>query len=64
MRNRYRVVLSIALAFVLGFASAFPITDTADKYISKEQDRGLKYIYHRYDTPCNAWSFFQKKGYH
>jgi hypothetical protein len=27
-------------------------------------DRGLKYIYHRYDTPCNAWAFFQKKGYH
>lgn len=27
-------------------------------------DRGLKYIYHRYDTPCNAWAFFKKKGYH
>lgn len=27
-------------------------------------DRGLAYIYHRYGTPCKAWAFFQKKGYH
>ncbi len=39
MRNRYRVIVSITLAFALGFASAFPITDTADKYISKEQEK-------------------------
>lgn len=23
-------------------------------------DRGLKYIKHRYDTPCRAWAFWQK----
>ena len=27
-------------------------------------ERGLKYIYHRYGTPCEAWKFFVKKGYH
>jgi len=136
MRNRYRVILSIALAFVLGFASAFPLTDATNKYLKGNQekkwtvedskayaldqlldwhykeyrclvklwgkesawrpeafnkikvmgknaggipqllgldpatpatiqiDRGLNYIYHRYDTPCNAWKFFEKKGYH
>lgn len=27
-------------------------------------DRGLAYIYNRYGTPCKAWEFFVKKGYH
>lgn len=27
-------------------------------------DRGLDYIYHRYDTPCKAWQHFQRKGWH
>ena len=27
-------------------------------------ERGLKYIYHRYGTPCEAWKFFVKEGYH
>ena len=27
-------------------------------------DRGFAYIMHRYGTPCKAWAFFQKKGYH
>jgi hypothetical protein len=25
---------------------------------------GLKYIKHRYDTPCGAWSAFKKKGWY
>jgi hypothetical protein len=25
-------------------------------------DRGLKYIIHRYDTPCQAWAFWQSKA--
>ena len=31
---------------------------------TQQIDRGLSYIYHRYGTPCKAWAFFQKKGYH
>jgi hypothetical protein len=27
-------------------------------------DRGLKYIYYRYGTPCEAWLFFKKNGWH
>lgn len=27
-------------------------------------DRGLDYIYYRYDTPCNAWLHFKKYGWH
>lgn len=27
-------------------------------------DRGLDYIYYRYDTPCNAWYHFRKYGWH
>ncbi len=27
-------------------------------------DRGLSYIYNRYQTPCLAWEFFTKKGYY
>ena len=30
----------------------------------KQIDRGLDYIYNRYHTPCEAWKFFSKKGYH
>lgn len=25
---------------------------------------GLKYIFQRYENPCNAWSFFQRKNYY
>jgi hypothetical protein len=27
-------------------------------------DRGLSYIYYRYGTPCEAWQFFKKHGWH
>lgn len=27
-------------------------------------DRGLAYIYYRYGTPCEAWRFFKKHGWH
>ena len=27
-------------------------------------ERGLSYIYYRYDTPCNAWQHFQQRGWH
>ena len=27
-------------------------------------DRGLKYIIHRYGTPCMAWKFHQRKGWY
>ena len=27
-------------------------------------DRGMKYIIHRYGTPCMAWKFHQKKGWY
>lgn len=31
---------------------------------TRQIDRGLSYIYHRYDTPCNAWKFFKQNNYH
>lgn len=31
---------------------------------TKQIDRGLDYIYHRYVTPCRAWKHFQAKGWH
>jgi hypothetical protein len=31
---------------------------------TKQIERGLEYIYHRYDTPCNAWRHFQRYGWH
>ena len=30
----------------------------------KQIDLGLKYIYARYTTACNAWAFFKAKGYY
>lgn len=27
-------------------------------------DRGLSYIFNRYNTPCKAWEHFTKKGYY
>jgi hypothetical protein len=30
----------------------------------RQIERGLAYIYYRYDTPCNAWAFFKKNNYH
>ena len=35
---------------------------TLDAY--SQIDASLKYIKVRYKNPCNAWSFFQKNGYH
>jgi len=31
---------------------------------TRQIERGLAYIYHRYDTPCNAWKFFKDNNYH
>jgi hypothetical protein len=28
--------------------------------VKQQIDRGLKYIKHRYSTPCGAWSFWKK----
>lgn len=41
---------------ILGLDPATPPT--------KQIDRGLEYIYHRYDTPCRAWQHFKRKGWH
>jgi hypothetical protein len=30
----------------------------------RQIERGLDYIYYRYDTPCNAWAFFKENNYH
>jgi len=30
----------------------------------RQIERGLDYIYYRYDTPCKAWQHFKKKGWH
>jgi len=30
----------------------------------KQIDLGLRYINHRYVTPCKAWEFFKKKGHY
>lgn len=134
MKIKTRSTLAIMAAFLIGFASAFPIADTpimnnkkeeewsiedskayaydqlldwqheqytclvklwgkesawrSDAYNKKKVmgknaggipqllgldpklpatqqiDRGLTYIYHRYDTPCNAWKHFSKKGWY
>lgn len=31
---------------------------------AKQIERGLKYIYHRYDTPCNGWNHWKKFGWY
>jgi hypothetical protein len=31
---------------------------------TRQIERGLEYIYHRYHTPCRAWQFFLKNGWH
>lgn len=41
---------------ILGLDPATPPT--------KQIDRGLEYIYHRYHTPCRAWKFFKKNNWH
>lgn len=30
----------------------------------KQIDRGMKYIEHRYGTPCNAWEFWQRNNWY
>lgn len=30
----------------------------------RQIDRGLDYIYYRYGTPCEAWHFFKRHGWH
>ena len=34
------------------------------KECSIQVANGFKYIEHRYDTPCNAWKFWQMNGYY
>jgi hypothetical protein len=31
---------------------------------TKQIDRGIKYIKHRYSNPCRAWSFWQERGWY
>lgn len=31
---------------------------------TRQIERGLAYIYYRYDTPCNAWAFFKENNWH
>jgi hypothetical protein len=31
---------------------------------TKQIERGLDYVYYRYGTPCKAWKFFERNGYH
>ena len=30
----------------------------------KQIDWGIKYIYHRHNTPCGAWQHFKKRNWH
>ena len=30
----------------------------------RQIERGLDYIYYRYETPCKAWHHFKKKGWY
>lgn len=135
MIAKHKGKLVIVFAFAIGFASAFPVADTTNKIVKKQQtewsvadskayaydqllewqhkqyrcltqlwgkesawnpkafnetkvmgknaggipqilgldpnmpatrqiDRGLSYIYHRYGTPCKAWVHFKEKGWH
>jgi len=32
--------------------------------LRKQTERGIKYIKHRYDTPCKALSFHDRRGYY
>ena len=40
---------------ILGMTTTNPI---------KQIDLGIKYIKHRYDTPCKAWKHHQRKGWY
>ena len=40
---------------ILGLTTTNPI---------KQVDLGIKYIKHRYDTPCKAWKHHQRKGWY
>jgi len=31
---------------------------------TRQIERGLEYIFHRYETPCRAWQHFKRKGWH
>jgi len=44
-----------------GIPQLLNLTDT-DPYM--QIDKGLSYIQSRYTTMCNAWSFYQAKGYY
>ena len=35
-----------------------------DLSANRQIDYGMKYIKHRYDTPCRAWNHWVKKGWH
>lgn len=35
-----------------------------DLSANKQIDYGMKYVKHRYSTPCKAWKHWQEKGWH
>jgi len=35
-----------------------------DLNIEEQTERGLRYIEHRYDTPCKAWRHHQRKNWY
>lgn len=48
-------------------SSAFGIPQIlrlTEKNPYKQIDRGIKYIKHRYGTPCNAWKFWQANNWY
>jgi hypothetical protein len=49
------------------YSSAYGIPQIlrlTEKNPYKQIDRGIKYINHRYKTPCNAWKFWQNNGWY
>lgn len=49
-------------------SSAFGLFQTLktdpDTPLKKQTERGIKYIKHRYDTPCEALAFHDRKGWY
>lgn len=40
------------------------ILGETSKYPHEQINKGIRYIVHRYETPCNAWKFWQRHYYY
>ena len=49
---------------ISGNSVNYPFLFVVPQSIEYQENMGIKYIVHRYDTPSKAWAFWQRNGWY